>query len=366
MNIRETADFLEGRLEGGEDLEIHGVASIEKARKGEISFVENEKVFDKFQNTKASGLIVPENFSPQFPGALIKVKNPKLAFAKLAEKIRTVDTRAGWHETASIAAGADIRAKFIGAFVSIGENTSVAEDARIHDGVRIGRSVSIGKGSIIHSNCVIYDEVKIGQNCVIHAGTVIGADGFGYVRDIEREEHVKFPQIGRVVIENGVEIGANCCVDRGALGETRIGEGTKIDNLVQVAHNVSIGRRVLIASQTGISGSVTIEDDCVIAGQVGFGDHTWVKKGAVIGGKAGIFPGKIVREGVWGGIPVQPLDEYLRQIAHTKSLPRLKDEIKKLKTEKAFERKEFEKITEEFEKLSEEFKKLKEKFKNSE
>jgi UDP-3-O-[3-hydroxymyristoyl] glucosamine N-acyltransferase len=158
---------------------------------------------------------------------------------------------------------------------------------------------------------------------------VIGADGFGFVRGKDR--YVKFPQIGTVVIEDNVEIGANSCVDRGALGETRIGEGTKIDNLVQVAHNVRIGKRVVIASQTGISGSTVIEDDCIIGGQVGFGDHATVKSGAIIGSKAGVLPGKIVREGVWWGIPVQPLDEYKRQNAHVKGISRLKDEVKELK-----------------------------------
>jgi UDP-3-O-[3-hydroxymyristoyl] glucosamine N-acyltransferase len=134
-----------------------------------------------------------------------------------------------------------------------------------------------------------------------------------------------------VVIEDNVEIGANTCVDRGALGETRIGSGTKIDNLVQVGHNVRIGKRCVIAAQTGISGSTVIEDDCVIGGQVGFGDHALVKSGAVIGSQAGILPGKIVRPGVWWGTPIQPLDEFKRQNAHMKGLARLKDEVKELK-----------------------------------
>ena len=153
--------------------------------------------------------------------------------------------------------------------------------------------------------------------------------GFGYVGDAER--YVKFPQIGTVVIEDEVEIGANSCIDRGALGETRIGKGTKIDNLVQIAHNVQIGKRVVIAAQTGISGSTVIEDDCVIGGQVGMGDHARVLSGAIIGSQAGVLPGKIVRAGVWWGTPVQPLDEYKRQNAHVKGIARLKDEVKELK-----------------------------------
>ena len=177
---------------------------------------------------------------------------------------------------------------------------------------------------------MIYDNVTIGNDCVIHSGAVIGADGFGYVRD-GANGYIKFPQIGTVIIADEVEIGANTCIDRGALGETCIGRGTKIDNLVQIAHNVQIGERVVIASQTGISGSTIIEDDCVIGGQVGFGDHAKVLTGAIIGSKAGVLPGKIVRAGVWWGIPVQPLDEYKRQNAMVKGLPRLREEIKQLK-----------------------------------
>jgi len=160
---------------------------------------------------------------------------------------------------------------------------------------------------------------------------VIGADGFGYVRDKDR--YIKFPQIGTAIIEDDVEIGANSCVDRGALGVTRIGKGSKIDNLVQIAHNVQIGKRVIIAAQTGISGSTVIEDDCVIGGQVGMGDHARVQSGAVIGSQAGVLPGKIVRPGVWWGTPVQPLEEYKRQNAHIKGISRLKDELKKLRQE---------------------------------
>ncbi|MEO7674248.1 MAG: UDP-3-O-(3-hydroxymyristoyl)glucosamine N-acyltransferase, partial [Pyrinomonadaceae bacterium] len=162
------------------------------------------------------------------------------------------------------------------------------------------------------------------------SGVVIGADGFGYVRDATGTYN-KFPQIGTVLIEDNVEIGANSCVDRGALGVTRIGEGTKIDNLVQVGHNVDIGKRCVIAAQTGISGSVVIEDDCVVGGQVGFGDHARVQSGAIIGSQAGVLPGKIVRPGVWWGTPIQPLDEYKRQNAHVKGIDRLKEEIKEMK-----------------------------------
>jgi UDP-3-O-[3-hydroxymyristoyl] glucosamine N-acyltransferase len=181
---------------------------------------------------------------------------------------------------------------------------------------------------LIHPNVFLEDGVTIGDRVVLHAGVVIGADGFGYVRG-ETGYH-KFPQIGTVTIEDDVELGANTCVDRAALGRTRIGRGTKIDNMVHVGHNCDIGERVVIAAQTGISGSVIIEDDCVIGGQVGFGDHIRVQSGAIIGSKAGILPGKIVRPGVWWGIPIQPLDEYKRLNAHISRLPHVRKEIKEL------------------------------------
>lgn len=331
MKVIEIANFLKCDFSGDGEIEIAGVASLENAQKGEISFIENVKFFKGSLEIKASCLIVPNNFDKELPCSFIRVKNPKLAFAKVGGKLHPYNWRNGWHQTAIVPKDSDVRASFIGAFVTIGENTIIGEASDIHDGVKIGKNVLIGKCSIIHPNCTIYDNVEIGGDCVIHSGTIIGADGFGYVRDEVEKKHVKFPQIGKVIIEDNVEIGANSCVDRGALGETRIGEGTKIDNLVQIAHNVQIGKRVVIASQTGISGSVVIEDDCIIAGQVGFGEHAKIEKGAIIGGQGGVFSGKTVRKGIWGGTPVQPLEDYLRQIAHIKSIPRLKKEIKNLK-----------------------------------
>ena len=327
MKTEEIAEFLGGKLCGNGEIEILRVASLEAAKKDEISFIEKT---ENLSETKASCLLVPDNFDAEIPCAFIKVKNPKLAFTKIAAKLHPFDWKTGWHETVSIHENSDVRAYFIGAFVSVGENSYIGETSEIYDGVRIGKNVTIRKGSIIYPNCVIYDNVEIGYDCIIHAGTIIGADGFGFVRD-GAKGYVKFPQIGTVVIEDEVEIGANSCVDRGSLGETRIGEGTKIDNLVQIAHNVQIGKRVVIAAQTGISGSTIIEDDCVIGGQVGMGDHATVKSGAIIGSQAGILPGKIVRQGVWWGTPVQPLDEYKRQNAMVKGLGRLRDEIKELK-----------------------------------
>ena len=326
MKTQEIADFLGAELIGDGDISIERVASLAKASAAELAFTDKP---DGDLSTGASCILVPIDFAARSSITIIRIENPKLAFARVAKKLHASDVRSGIDPTAMISETASVGAAFVGGFVSIGDNSSVGDGCQIHPGVRIGNGVKIGESSVIHPNCVIYDNVEIGRDCVIHAGSVIGADGFGYVRDTNN--YVKFPQIGTVVIEDNVEIGANSCIDRGALGETRIGEGTKIDNLVQIAHNVQIGKRVVIAAQTGISGSTVIEDDCVIAGQAGIADHVTLKSGVVIGARGVVFPGKIIRKGVWMGIPVQPLDEYKRQNAHVKGLQRLKDEVKQLR-----------------------------------
>jgi UDP-3-O-[3-hydroxymyristoyl] glucosamine N-acyltransferase len=325
MKTREIAEFLDAELVGDGDIEIVSVGALDSAKEGQIAFVERS---DKGVVTAASCLIVPVDFSDTVTH--IKVADPKLAFARLARRLVGEQQPFGRSQTAVIHEEAHVQADFVGDFVSVAANAQIGEGCVIHDGVRIGRNVVIGKLSIIYPNSVVYDNVHIGENCVIHAGCVVGADGFGYVKD-EAGNYEQFPQIGTLVIEDNVEIGANSCIDRGSLGETRIGEGTKIDNLVQIAHNVSIGKRVVIAAQTGISGSTVIEDDCVIGGQVGMGDHATVKSGAIIGSQAGVLPGKIVRAGVWWGTPVQPLDEYKRQNAMVKGLGRLREEVRDLK-----------------------------------
>ena len=333
LTIEKIVETVGGILDGDGAIEIFTVSSLENAQNGEISFIEKVGLSERVHQTNASCLFVPENFEELLPCNLIRVKSPKLAFAKISEKLHPPKRLpAKIHETASIASELkEIRAGFVGAFVSIGINCVINENSQIFDGVKIGDNVSIGKNTIIYSNCVIYDNVIIGDDCLIHGGAIIGADGFGFVRD-GANGYVKFPQIGSTVIENNVEIGANTCIDRGALGETRIGEGAKIDNLVQIAHNAQIGKRVVIAAQTGISGSATIEDDCVLGGQVGISDHATLKSGAIIGAQAGVLPNKIVRAGVWWGTPVQPLDEYKRQNAHVKGLARLKADLKEIKT----------------------------------
>lgn len=332
--IAEISQHVNGRLEGpGEEI-INGVAALTTAGSGELAYVDDEKFFSTAAESKASCLLVPESYTAANAGvALIFVSRPKLAFALAAELLHPPQSREPYvHPTADIAESADVAlTAYIGAHTTIGDNSKVGIDTRIEAGVAIGANVTIGAGCVLHPNVVLYDNVTIGHRVVLHAGVCIGADGFGYVRG-DTSYH-KFPQIGTVLLEDDVEIGAYSTIDRGALGQTRIGQGTKLDNLVHVGHNCDIGARVVIAAQTGISGSVTIEDDCVIGGQVGFGDHIRVQSGAVIGSKAGVLPGKIVRPGVWWGIPIQPLADYKRLNAHMNHLPEMRDELKRLREE---------------------------------
>lgn len=311
MTVQELAEIVAGRVVGHGETQIERIADLDQAGEREIAYVDNEKFFDSALASKASCLIVPR--SDKFPDrTLIEVKNPKLAFALIGAKLHPTRRAGSIHPTAVVA-----------------ETAAVSPTAYIGANVTIGEHVRVGDECILHPNVVLYDGVTIGNRVILHAGVCIGADGFGYVR--HELGYQKFPQIGTVVIEDDVELGAYTCVDRAALGRTRIGRGTKLDNMVHVGHNCDIGERVVIAAQTGISGSVVIEDDAVIGGQVGFGDHTRVQKGAIIGSKAGILPGKIVRPGVWWGIPVQPLDEYKRMNFHLHRLAEMHDEIKQLR-----------------------------------
>jgi UDP-3-O-[3-hydroxymyristoyl] glucosamine N-acyltransferase len=331
MRTDELADLVKGRVVGDGATIVERIADLEHAGESEIAYVENESFLPVANESKAACLIVSERLSEKLPErTLIEVANPKLAFSFIGAALNPPLRRdPSIHPTAVVAATADVAlTAYLGPHVCIGEYTRVGAYTRLEAGVVLGDNVTVGDDSVLHPNVVLYDGVSIGTRVILHASVCIGADGFGYVRhDLGYQ---KFPQVGTVIIEDDVEIGAHTCVDRAALGRTRIGRGTKLDNMVHVGHNCDIGERVVIAAQTGISGSVVIEDDAVIGGQVGFGDHTRVQKGAIIGSKAGILPGKIVRPGVWWGIPVQPLEDYKRMNAYMNRLPQMHERIKKL------------------------------------
>ena len=346
MTVDQLAERVQGRVVGDSATVVERIADLEEAGDAEIAYVDNESFLAAAAESKAACLIVTERLSERLTDrTLIEVANPKLAFSIIGAALHPpVKRDPSIHATAVVAETADIAlTAYVGPNVCVGDYARVGAYTRLEAGVVLGSNVTVGDDCVLHPNVVLYDGVSVGSGVILHAGVCIGADGFGYVRhDLGYQ---KFPQIGTVIIEDDVEIGAHACVDRAALGRTRIGRGTKLDNMVHVGHNCDIGERVVIAAQTGISGSVVIEDDAVIGGQVGFGDHTRVQKGAIIGSKAGILPGKIVRPGVWWGIPVQPLDQYKRMNAHMNRLPQMREEIKRLQEEIAELRKQLDRIT---------------------
>jgi UDP-3-O-[3-hydroxymyristoyl] glucosamine N-acyltransferase len=315
--------------EGDGNLDIRSVAPLESAGPREISFVGNRKAAARAQMSGAGCLLVTADFPAG--RTLIRVIDPRAACARVIGLLYPpAAVQPGAHPTAVIAEDAEIAASAaIGPHASIGAGTRIGPGSTIGPSCAIGTGVRIGAGCILHANVTIYDGVTIGDRAVLHSGVVLGADGFGFV--LQGDHYEKFPQIGRVEIGNDVEVGANSCVDRAALGVTQIGDGAKLDNLVHIAHNCRIGRHVVIAAQTGLSGGVVVEDYAVIGGQVGIGDKARIESGAVLGSGCGILTSKIVRKGqvVWG-TPARPLKEHLEQLANLARLPKLRKEVAEL------------------------------------
>jgi len=330
LQVARIAELVGGSWEGDGAAEIAGAAPLESAKPNEVAFVGNRKAAAEAPDSQAGCLIVARDFPTG--RTLIRVADPRGAFARAVGFLHPKRPVApGVHPTAVVAGDAVIaEGVSIGPHASVGSATRIGERTVIGPGCAVGERVSIGRDCLLHANVICYDEVTIGDHVVLHSGCVLGADGFGFVRTGDHYE--KFPQIGQVHIGDHVEIGANSCVDRAALGVTQIGEGTKLDNMVHIAHNCRIGKHVVIAAQTGLSGGVVVEDYAVIGGQVGIGDKARIETGAVLGSGCGILTSKIVRRGqvVWG-TPARPLKEHLEQLANLARLPELREELTKLK-----------------------------------
>jgi UDP-3-O-[3-hydroxymyristoyl] glucosamine N-acyltransferase len=331
VRVRELAEWLAATFEGDGEKELTGVAPLETAGSTELAFVGNRKAAQQAQASAAGCLIVPLDFPNPGGRTVIRVAEPRTACARAVARFHPPPPLTpGIHPTAVIDPGAEVAAEVeIGPHAVIGEGSRIGPRCRIGAGCLIGKRVTIGEGSVLHAGVIVYDDVDIGRNVILHSGCVIGADGFGFV--MAGDHYEKFPQIGRVVIEDDVEIGANSCVDRAALGVTWIGQGTKLDNLVHVAHNCRIGRHVVVAAQTGFSGGVVVEDYAVIGGQVGIGDKARIESRAVLGSGCGVLSSKIIRRGqvVWG-TPARPLKEYLEQLANLSRLGELKRQVSEL------------------------------------
>jgi UDP-3-O-[3-hydroxymyristoyl] glucosamine N-acyltransferase len=316
VRVKELAAWVNASWEGDGEREIRSVAALEEAGPEDLSFVTRGRAMKFAGASQAACLVVTPDFGNEAQRTVIRTPDPRGAVARIIPKLyRHVDLLPGVHPTAVVGPGAVIcPSAVVGPLVTIGAGVRVGPGSTIGAGSVIGDYVYIGNDCVIHPRVIVYHEVKIGNQVVLHAGCVIGADGFGFV--LTDGIYEKFPQIGRVEIGDRVEIGANSCVDRAALGVTSIGDGTKLDNLVHIAHNCRIGRNVVIAAQTGLSGGVVVEDYAVIGGQVGIGDKARIEGRAVLGSKSGVLSSKIVRGGgVYWGVPARPLKECLEQLA---------------------------------------------------
>jgi UDP-3-O-[3-hydroxymyristoyl] glucosamine N-acyltransferase len=328
MKLKELADMLGAELTGPADIDIRGAAGVQEAREGQITFITGKNLIEDLERSQASAALVPLD-TPALHLPLLRLKNPRLAFARTLELFYVKPYQAsGISEKASVGANVVIGADpSIHPFVVLADDVKVGDRVTLYPGVAIGRGSVVHDDSIIHANVSIGENIRIGKRVIIHAGTVIGSDGFGFVTDNGR--HHKIPQIGGVIIEDDVEIGANCTIDRATLGNTVIKNGTKLDNQVHVAHNVTIGEHCLLAAQIGIAGSSTLGNSVVFGGQVGVADHISIGDRVMAGGGSGIA--KDLEAGqVVAGYYAMPIRDWLKVQVLLPKLPELKKTIEKL------------------------------------
>jgi UDP-3-O-[3-hydroxymyristoyl] glucosamine N-acyltransferase len=329
LQVREIAQQLGASFEGDGARFIGSAASVEAATGEQIAFAAGPKAREYAASSAAGCLLVPADLPNPDGRTVIRVPQPRAAFARVIALLHPpAPEPPGIDPSAIVAASASIGENVsIGPRAVVGERSIVGAGSVIGVGSVIGRDVTLGERCRLHANVTIYDNVTVGRRAVLHSGCVLGADGFGFVVVEGRWE--KFPQIGTVQVGDDVEIGANSCVDRAALGATTIGDGSKLDNMVHVAHNCAIGRHVVVAAQTGFSGGVVVEDYAVIGGQVGIGDKARIESRAVLGSGCGVLTSKIIRSGqtVWG-TPARPLKEYLETLAVQAKLPEYRKRLR--------------------------------------
>ncbi len=333
MRVSEIAREIGARVEGNADAEITGIGKIEDAKSGELTFLANPKYEKYVSSTRATAIIVGETFKTSRDDiVLLRAKDPYVSFVFALKKLtppRELLVR-GVHPSAviypGVALGRDVR---IGAYATVLEGARIGDRAAVLPGCVVGEGAEIGEDSVLHSNVIVYADAKIGKSVIIHSGTVIGSDGFGFAPK-EDGTYEKIPQLGIVRIEDDVEIGSNCSIDRATLGETKICRGVKIDNLVQVAHNVVIGENTVIAAQSGISGSTKIGRHCMIGGQVGFAGHLEIADNTSFGAQTGV-PKSIKEPGkTYFGYPAKEIQDTLKIWAASEMLPRIIREFTEL------------------------------------
>ncbi len=330
------AGFLNGEIEGNPDIVVNTIAKIEEGHKGALSFLANPKYEQYIYTTGSSIVLVNKTFIPsaKIDATLIRVENAYEAFASL---LRLVDQarprKKGIHPTAVIEPTAIVgKDVYIGAYTYIGDNCQIGDESSVYPHVYIGDNSKLGRKCTLYPGVKIYHECILGEECTIHAGTVIGSDGFGFAPQSETE-FMKIPQLGNVIIEDHVEIGANVAIDRATMGSTLIHKGVKLDNLIQIGHNVEIGENTVMAGQTGIAGSSKIGRNCMFAGQVGVAGHLKIADGTKIGAQSGI-PGDIRKENsVLLGYPAIEPREFARSSVIFKKLPELSSKVDRLEKE---------------------------------
>jgi UDP-3-O-[3-hydroxymyristoyl] glucosamine N-acyltransferase len=339
MNIREIKSFLVEpfptlHIVGDEACEISSVAKIENAAEGQLAFIANPKYEKYLLTTKASAVIISDKFSGQAPESLvlIKVPDPYVAFVMLLEKLspKKEIVAAGIHPSAAVHPSAKLASGVrIGACAVVSENVSLGKNTIVASGVVVLSHAVIGDDCIIYPNVTIYDEMQIGNRVIIHAGAVIGADGFGFAPQTDGT-YRKIPQVGNVIIGDDVEIGANVCIDRATMGSTMIANGVKIDNLVQIAHNVTVGENTVMAAQAGISGSTKLGKNCVIAGQAGLVGHIELTDKITVTAQAGVSKSYLQSGIMLRGSPAVPMKERLKEEILVRNLQSLYDRVKEL------------------------------------
>lgn len=336
ISLTELAAICSARIEGGDPADIvYSAADITCAQKGEVTQLTNAKYARYIKDTTATACFIAEGFhvdNISEKTALLICADPEMSFIKAVDRLHPAKVYSSQiANQASIDGTVKLgRELFIGSYACIGEHTIIGDNTAILAGVYIGNNVRIGKNCRLHPYAVIYDHTIIGDNVTIHSGAIIGADGFGY--KFRNNVHIKVPQVGNVVIEDNVEIGANTCIDRGALGSTVIGTGTKIDNLVQIGHNNKIGKHVIMCGLTGVSGSCNIEDYAILAGSSGVADHVTIGQGAVVLARSGVAGDVSAGSQVFGSPAKDKKTAYKEQIAISK-LPDLMKKVKNLEEE---------------------------------
>ena len=328
MKLEKIASLLSGTMEGDGSIEINGVRGIKDAKEGDITFLVSTKYLKFLEDSSASAVLVAELTHTSLPQII--VRNPELAFARLIKEFHPEPVAMpGVHSSAVVGDNVKLGDNIsLASGVCLGNNVVVGDGVVLHANVVVGDDCIIEDHSILHPNVTLYRNSELGKHVILHSGVVIGADGFGYTVD-EQGRHFKINQVGRVVIEDHVEIGANSCVDRAALDTTLIKEGTKIDNLVQVAHNCTVGEHSILVSQVGLAGSVTLGHHVVLAGQVGVGDHVTLGDQVTLTARSGTFR-DVESNSVVSGFPVVPNTQWKREIATLPKLPDLVKQVKRL------------------------------------